>query len=236
MAGVSMRRLRGNVLFHDKSNRKSILDAYGQDVVKYSDDFLNSGLAAANAPLGYTVTLVGTSTITKADAVGGAIILTTGGTENNGVTMQLAGESFGFAVATTYLTYFGIRLQISNATESDFIVGLCITDTDLLAGMTDGVYFRKVDGSTALACVTETGSAETETTGVHTMVAATNVNLEFYFDGTSTVFFVNGTAVATHTAGHPTTELVTPSVEFLTGSGNARTMQIDWIRAFQVGR
>jgi hypothetical protein len=206
----------------------------------FADDFVHSGLAAADAPVGWTVTLVeaggGESTITKPDAVGGALLLTTDAFENDGVSMQLAGEAFELT-SDQRLVYFGCRFQINDATQTDFLVGLCITDTALLGGMTDGVYFRKVDGSTSLAAVIEKDSTETTTTGVHTMVDATDVTLELYFDGTTVEFFVNGVSVASLSGANlPDNEALTPSIEFLTGEAVANTMQIDWVRAIQVGR
>lgn len=229
----------GNLVYWD-THRKRIVDAVGADVVKYIDDFVNSGLAAADAPLGWTVTLVeagagGESTITMPDASGGALLLTTDNADNDGINLQLDGESFDLS-ATQRLVYFAARVRISDATQSDLLVGLCITDTDLLGGMTDGVYFRKVDGSASLAVVTEKDSTETETAAVHTMVAATDVLLEFYFDGTTVEFFVNGVSKATHTTNIPDDEALTPSIHFLTGEAAVKTCQVDYIRAIQVGR
>jgi len=238
MGDLHTRYEGGNLVYWD-THRKRIVDAVGADVVKVVEDFVQSGLAAADAPLGWTVTLVetggGESTITLPDAVGGALLLTTDAFENDGISMQLDGEAFELT-SDQRLVYFGIRLQISDATQSDLLVGLCITDTALLGGMTDGVYFRKVDGSTSLAAVTEKNSTETETTGVHTMVAATDVTLEFYFDGTTVEFFVNGVSKASHATNIVNDEFITPSVEVLTGEAAAKTMQVDWVRAIQIGR
>ena len=160
MGDLHTRYEGGNLVYWD-THRKRIVDAVGADVVKFVEDFVQSGLAAADAPLGWTVTLVetggGESTITLPDAVGGALLLTTDAFENDGISMQLDGEAFELT-SDQRLVYFGIRLQISDATQSDLLVGLCITDTALLGGMTDGVYFRKVDGSTSLAAVTEKNS------------------------------------------------------------------------------
>jgi hypothetical protein len=173
--------------------------------------------------------------VTLADASGGAVVITTDANEDDGVNMQMKGENFGFS-SSQRATYFGIRLQASDATQSDFLVGLCITDTTLLGGMTDGVYFRKVDGSTAVAFVTEKDSSETSTSAVHTFAADTYVIYEFYFDGSSIEAFVNGASVAQHTLTIPDDELLTPSVHFLAGEAVAKTMTIDWIRAIQIGR
>ncbi len=238
MGDLHSRYEGGNLVYWD-THRKRIIDAVGADVVKHLDDFVRSPLAAADAPLGWTVTLVeggtGESTITIPDAVGGALLLTTDDAENDGISLQLDGEAFELT-SDQRLVYFGVKLQISDATQSDFLAGLCITDTTLLGGMTDGVYFRKVDGSTSVAVVTEKDSTETETTAVLTAADATDMTLELYFDGSSVEFFVNGASVATHATNIPDDEALTPSIEFLTGAAAAKTMQIDWVRAIQVGR
>ena len=231
---VQTRRINGNLSYYS-SQRNQIVFAIGPDRFEFEEDFVRP-VATANALVGWTTTLVGSSTVTIPDGSAGTLLLTTGALENDGVSLQKIGENFGFAAAQE-ATYFGIRMKISDATESDFLVGLCITDTALLGGMTDGVYFRKVDGSTSLAVATEKNSTETETTGVATIAADTYVILESFFDGSSSIFqYVNGTLVATHTTNIPDDELLTPSMEFLTGAAAAKTMTVDWIRAIQIGR
>lgn len=242
MANLHSRRIAGNLAYWD-THQKRLIDAIGPDVIKYdSGDFVFSPVTAADAMAGWTVTLVeaggGESTITKPDVLGGAILLTTDAFENDGITITQVGESFK-VTATAAAVYFGIKLRISDATQSDFMAGLCITSTALLGGISDGIYFRKVDGSTSVAAVIEKNSTESTTTGVYTMVAATDVVLEFYYDIASAAvdFFADGALVATLSGANLCDdEELTPSVEFLTGEAAAKTMQIDWIRAIQIGR
>lgn len=240
MADVIGQRISGNLVYIDRaSHMRRLVDAIGPDVIKYVNDFVAGVQHATDSLLGWVVTLVeggaGESTITVPDAVGGAVLLTTDAADNDGINLQLDGESYELTTDQKAV-YFGIRLRASEATQSDFLVGLCITDTDLLGGMTDGVFFRKVDASTSVAVVTEKDSSETETTGVLTFAADTDYVLEFYFDGTSVEFFVDGVSVARHTLTIPDDEALTPSIHFLAGSTGAKTMQIDWIRAIQIGR
>lgn len=238
MANVHSKRIAGNLVFWD-THRERLIDAIGPDVVKFEDDFVISRLAAADAPVGWTVTLVeagaGESTITKPDGVGGELVLTTDANEDDGVQLQVAGESFKLS-ASQSATYFGCRVKTGEATQSDFILGLCITDTTLLGGMTDGVYFRKVDGSTSVATVTEKNSTETETTGVLTVAADTYYLLEWFFSGSSVRFYVDGVLVATHTANIVDDEEITPSIAFLSGNAAAETLTVDYVRAIQIGR
>lgn len=224
------RWINGNLAYWDTHQRR-IVSAWGPTVCKFIDDFVNAELAAANAPLGWTVTLVNASTITAVDAVGGQVLLTTDALENDGVNMQLTGENF--KLATGKPCYFGIKVKVSEATQSDILVGLCITNTDLLAGMSDGAYFRKVDGATAMSFVLEKNT--TETTGaVLTVAANTFYTLEFFFDGTNVDSYVDG-VLQTRLAitNLPDDEELTPSVQYLSGANGAKTATIDWIRAIQ---
>lgn len=210
----------------------------GADTVSYMQDFASLPTDDTTTyPTEWTTTLVDGS-IGGADSAGigttagGVWSILTNADDDDGQNMQLTGESF--LQAADKPLYFGIKLQIDEATESDFIVGDCITDTDLLGGMTDGIYFRKVDGSLNIAFVTEVGSAETESLAVGALADNTYVTLEFYaVSNTWVKAYINGVLVATHTAGI-TAEELTPSVHFLTGEGVAHTMSVDWLHAGQV--
>jgi len=232
------RNLRGNLLFYN-TNPLAIVDAWGPDVIKYHEDFTHIAVAS-DALTNWTVTLVeagaGDTTVTRPDASGGTLLITTDANEDDGANLQLTtGESWGFA-ATDFGTYFGIRFKSGEATQSDILVGLCITDTTLLGGMTDGVYFEKLDGGTGISFVTEKNSNETQTDSLGTFVADTWTTLEFFGTGPSIRALINGIVVATHIANIPDDELLTPSIHFLTGNAAAETMTIDWIRAIGIGR
>lgn len=236
--GIGRRLVGASNLVYYNGNNFRVLDAVGPDVIKYEADFVRE-IAASDAVTGWTVTLVeagaGESTLTTPDGSGGTLVITTDANEDDGAQLQKTGENFSLSSSQS-LTYFGIRLKTGEATQSDILAGLCITDTTLLGGMTDGVYFRKVDGSTALAFVTEKDSTETETTSVLTVAADTNYLLEFAFDGTRVLAFVDGVQVASHTANIPDDELLTPSIAFLSGNAAVETLTVDYVRAIQVGR
>ena len=89
------------------------------------------------------------------------------------------------------------------------------------------------------AVASKEGEFDTSTTteAVHSFVAATDVILEWYYDGTNVYAYVNGDLAATIAASNanfPNDEYMTPTIDFTTGSGDARTCQIDWLRAIQV--
>lgn len=232
--------VNGQIVFFDRDYAHRWLEAFGPDVVKVIENFVQTPFSGADAPAAWTTTLVeggaGETTVAlMGGANGGQLLITTDAAENDGANMQLQGEAFSFASA--WQAYFGIRFKASEATQSDFLVGLCITDTDLLGGMTDGIYFRKVDGATGIAFVLEKNSAETEVAALATFAADTFVTLEFVYDGTYVKAYVDGvlkTEVLATNANFCNDEFLTPSIHFLTGEAGAKTMNVDWIRAIQI--
>lgn len=233
--GIRTRYMRGNLVF---LNNQSWLDAFGPNVVKFLEEFVNTPFEVADTPGAFTVTLVeagaGETTLAlAAGAEGGELLITTDAAENDGANIQAKGEAFKLASGKPL--YFGCRFKVSEATEADFLIGLCITDTDLLGGMTDGAYFRKVDGSTTMAFVLEKDSTETATNYGTAIAADTYYIVEFLFDGTNVDWYVNG-VLQTRPANTnlPNDEFLTPSIHFLTGAAAAETMNVDWIRAIQL--
>lgn len=239
---VRQRYIGGNLCLWETHNKR-LLDAFGTAVVKYSNDFVSGPAtdAAWDAAGEWAITRVqtgtGSSTITRTDAVGGALLITTDDAENDGINMQLIGKSFELTTDQRfYLGAFGLKL--SDATQSDLFVGASVTNTDILAGVTDSIGFRKVDGAATLSYVVEKNS--TETTGTATTLAdATAVDLEFFYDGPASTleFFVNGSSVATPALTNlPNDEALRLSIHFLTGAAAAKTFTLDRLKTIQIGR
>lgn len=234
--GVHSKYVRGNLVFYDTYLHRW-LDAVGPDVFKFILDtvFLPVDDTTGD-PDGMTLTLVDTDT-DGADAAGlvdGTWQIVTNDAENDGSNIQVKGEAFDFA--SNNLVYFGIKLQVNDATQSDLLVGLCITDTTLLGGMTDGIYFECLDGSTDINFVLEKDSTETTSAAaVGTLADATDVVLEFFFDGTYVDCFVDGVEQTRLAVTNlPDNEQLTPSVHWLTGEAAAQTLTVKWMRAIQI--
>ena len=235
MANMHSQRIYGNLVYYD-TTRQRWIDAIGPDVVKF---ILNTAYMPTDDTTGdltgFTHTAVevgaGTSTAVLSD---NTLLLTTAANDNDGVNLQVNGEAFDLASGN--YVYFGINFQISDATQSDVLVGLCITDTTLLGGMTDGIYFECLDASTDVNFVLEKDSSETASaSAVGTLADATNITLEFLFDGTNVDAFVNGTVqTRLATTNLPDNEQLTPSIHFLNGATGAETMTVNWWRVLQV--
>jgi hypothetical protein len=120
------------------------------------------------------------------------------------------------------------RFKVSDATQSDLVVGLQITDTTPLA-VSDGVFFRKNDGSTTLSLVVVKDSTETVTT-VTTMANDTYVVVGFAYDGVSkiTAFVGDSAAASSVTTNMPDDEELAPSFAVQNGEGAVKTLSIDY--------
>jgi hypothetical protein len=213
------------------------IDAVGAHVVKAMEDGVvfnvddTTGHATA-----YTTTAVsagaGDSIVAQSNVAGGALVFTSAANEDDGIQIQLGGESFKFDAA--YPLYFGIRWKAGDVDQSDFLAGLCITDTTLLGGMSDGARFESVDGTGAVTLEIEKDSTASSL-AVGTMTDGAYMILEFYWDGTTLSAWVDGVQTAAVTVTNlPDDEELTLSIAFLTGEAVANTLTVDWVRAFQI--
>lgn len=241
MTDVIGRRIAGNLTYIDQgAHLKRVIDAIGPDVIKYVDDFVGgTGLETA-FPDDWTVTLTEAgadeSTVTRGNEAGGTLVIKTDENENDGLSMQLIGESFKLAAGN--VLYFGARLKLSDATQSDFFVGLAITDTDILGGVTDRIGFQKLDGSTDVKAMLEKDNSETLTAALLTADTSYHI-LEFYLDADGVVeIFVDGVSAATPAVTNlPDDEELRVTVEMLAGAAavGGKTLTVDWIRCIQIG-
>jgi len=233
--GLNMKWVHGALVYHDGQRW---FDAFGPNVAKLLEDFVGTPFSAADQMAGWLATLVeagvGETTVAlKAGADAGALVITADANEDDGANLQALGEAF--KLASGYPLYFGVKLRVSEATQSDFFLGLAITDADVLGAVTDSIEFRKVDGTTTCNFVLNKDSAETETAAL-TVAAATDYVLEFYFDGTNVDFWVNGVqGTRPAVTNLPNDEWLTPTIQFLNGAAGAgKNLEIDWIRVVQI--
>lgn len=161
------------------------------------------------------------------DGDGGWLLITNTAADDDLVALQKKGESFRFASGKKL--WFEARFKISDATQSDFVMGLQITDATPL-DVTDGVFFIKADGSTSVSLRVEKNNTATATT-VTTMANDTFVTLGFFYDGESTVYyFVNGALGGSSvTTNLPDDEDLTVSFALQNGEAVAKTMTVDYI-------
>src|SRR3990172_5444917 len=229
------RQISGNLAFYD-GHRKRLVDAIGADVIKYLNDFTSGIHNSSETDLDWAVTRVeaggGESTFAIIHGAGEIARIPTDANENDGINAQAIGEAF--KLASGNVLYFGARAKLSEATQLDFFLGLAITDTDILGGVTDRIGFEKLDGATAVKAMLEKDSTETLSGTLAT--ADTNYHIyEFFFDGTNAEFFIDGVSVYVPSVTNlPDDEELRVSIHCLAGSANVRTMDIDYVRCIQI--
>jgi hypothetical protein len=205
----------------------SLLEAVRWDGVEA--DFL-----AYTAAL-YTIVEVGAgATITQDPQAGGVLKIVTTALEDDGTQYQLKGESF--KLLTGKFAYFEAKFKVDDALQLDLLFGLCITDTTLIPGMDDGVYWQKDDGDANLDFHAIKNTTATDQTAVATLSPATWTRLGFYFDGYKNVIpYVNGVAYTSKqiSTNIPDDEELTPSFAILTGEAAAKTLEMDYVFAVQ---
>jgi len=235
--GMHSKWIQGNLVYHDSAFTERWLDAIGPTVCKFLEDFVTTPFAAANAPAGYASTLSAACTVVlmTSSFPAGYLVVTTAGVDDDGLNMQALGEAF--LLAANKPCYFGIKLMIQNeATQNEFMVGLCNTDTDLITGTASGVYWRKDDGDTILDFITELATVEVAVPVVAVTAAATWYILEFVWNGTNIDSWVNGVLQARPAVltSLPQAVTLTPSIAFRAGEGVVKTYEVAWMRCIQI--
>jgi hypothetical protein len=197
----------------------------------------------------WTVTEINDATqALEADAPFGALKVTLAGADNDGSQAQLTTETFTLAIGKK--AWFKSRFKISDATQSDFAIGLIILDTTILGsvdsdGATDGIFFSKEDGDTALdiSCQKDTTTGQLRATSIATVADDTYLTVGFEFDGKRYIrYFVNDVQKGSldltplsPVSGAATDYLpntpVTVSYALLAGEAEATTFHIDYLFA-----
>ena len=162
------------------------------------------------------------------DGDGGLLLITNTAADDDLVALQKVGESYRFASGKEL--FFEARLKVSDATQSDVVIGLQITDATPL-NVTDGVFFIKADGSTSVSLLVEKDNTATTTSSVATMADDTFISLGFYYDGASSIqYSVNGVVKGTSvTTNLPDDEDLTVSIAIQNGEAVAKTMTVDYV-------
>ena len=200
--------------------------------VEYFNDFI--GYTAAH----WTVTETGSATQANSDGDGGLLLITNASSDNDASFQQLVTEFITPAAAKKI--WFRSRVKVSDATQSDFVIGVHVTDTSPLSA-TDGIYFQKDDGDTNLDfyCQKDSSSGQLANSAIATVADDTFLELSFYFDGYQYLYvYVDGVIKATQDLLGGSTPAVTdylPDTDLSLGFGIqngeavAKTMTVDYI-------
>lgn len=170
-----------------------------------------------------------TQALTAGD--GGLLLLTNTAADDDLVALQKTPAAFTFTAGKK--TFFSCRFKVSDATQSDVVIGLQVVDTTPL-DVTDGVYFLKADGSTAISviCRKNATTGSTSASSIATLANDTFIELGFAYDGEGKVYYeVNGNVVGSLDASSsylPDTDC-TVSFAIQNGEAVAKTMTVDYI-------
>jgi len=198
----------------------------------FFDDFQEFRLAGTD--IGWINTETGAGTELIGDAAGGVLILTNAVADNDSHELQWNGEQF--KLATGKPLWFEARIKVNESIQHDLLIGLCITDTTLIDGHSDGVYFGKDDGDQNINFVTNKNTTPTSTDTTADLADDTWVRLGFFFDGAGSVFaYVNGVLKATHTTNIPDDEELAVSICTQAGEAtNVKILSIDYVKVVQI--
>lgn len=209
--------------------------------IYYFNDMANGWDVLPNATdQNYIVTKTGAGTVAGANALGGAVLLTNAAANNDAIFIQKKPEAFAWSADKRM--FFETRFQCSDASLTQLVFGLQITDITPLA-VSDGLFFIKASASTAFGFAAFKASAGVTTAGVATLATATNIRLGFAYngrpiqiDGTTYYqfqIFVNGvqTSVVNALAANVPTVTLCPSIGIQNGEAVAKTLTVDYIFA-----
>jgi hypothetical protein len=170
-----------------------------------------------------------TQALTAGD--GGLLLVTNTAADDDLVALQKTPAAWSFTAGKK--TFFRARFKVSDATQSDLVIGLQVVDTTPL-DVTDGVYFLKADGSAAVSviCRKNATTGSTSASAITTLANDTFVELGWYYDGDSKVYYeVNGSVLGSLDASSAFLPDANVTVSFALQNGEAvaKTMTVDYI-------
>ena len=200
----------------------------------YFDDFFeyHSGI--------YTITTTEAGSGNASEAItsgaGGQLLITNDDADNDLDFFQLKGESFKWD--SSKRMFFSARFKTNDATQSEIVMGLQITDTTPL-DVTDGIFFLKIDGDTQPDLIIEKdNSSSLSVLEMNAMEDDTFVTLSFEYDpldvatgGAVFRAYQDNVQVGeiTGTTNAPDDEELTISFGIQNGEAAAKTLTIDFI-------
>lgn len=237
---VQTKSVNNALVYYDDRYDNRWLDAVGANVVKWELPVGPPQDDTTDDPTFMVNTEGGTNTVLGSTTAGDRLIITTGGTEYNGVNLQVHGSAF--KIESGKPLYFGARIAVQNgAGKGDYLIGLCEADTTLLATSSshalavtdDGVYFHQLQAATTFTFVNELGGTEGSiATGIVTG-NSTYHDLEFYYDGSVLYVYADAAEIGSVATGLAD-QALTPSINVRAGDDGAEVMYVQWMRAIQI--
>ena len=201
------------------------------DYIHFFDDFLEYAFVPTENTTNWLQLEDGAASMAiQADVLGGRLLLTTSGSDNVGTSIQTHEM---FEVTVNKEIWFETKINLLDATESEFCFGLTITfatNPEAILAAEDRIVFEKLDGNDDIICITEFSGSETRTDSGINIVAATDITLGFRVIGDSVVeFYVNRVLKRTHTTNIVNDQNLAVASYVLAGDASGTTLAIDYI-------
>ena len=175
----------------------------------------------------------GSASEALADGDGGVLLVTNAAGDNDHDFFQLVKEGFKFESGKQI--GFHVRFKTNDATQTDIVAGLQLTDTTPL-DVTDGIFFLKADGAATISFIVEKDSTQSTLTLPNSLADDTFMTLGFIYDPKDQKFHVfqnnvlAGTVVSTNA---PDDEELTLSFGIQNGAAAAKTLSVDYVGAYK---
>ena len=175
----------------------------------------------------------GSASEALADGDGGVLLVTNAAGDNDHDFFQLVKEGFKFESGKQI--GFHVRFKTNDATQTDIVAGLQLTDTTPL-DVTDGIFFLKSDGAATISFIVEKDSTQSTLTLPNSLADDTFMTLGFIYDPKDQKFHVfqnnvlAGTVVSTNA---PDDEELTLSFGIQNGAAAAKTVSVDYVGAYK---
>jgi hypothetical protein len=236
---IQTKTVRNALVWYDDRYDNRWVAAAGSNVLTWELPVAIPKDDTTNDPSALVNTEVGTNTVLSSTTTGDRMLVTTGGTEYNGVNLQ--GHGSAFVIAATKPAYYGCRVAMQNGAKGDYLFGLCEVDTTLLATSAahavtvtdDGIYFYQLNDETTMKFNNELGGVIDSTNSAVTTGDGVYHDYEFYYDGISTLYaYVDGTEITTISTGLAD-QALTPSFNVRAGDDGAEILSVAFDAFFQ---
>ena len=167
------------------------------------------------------------------DGDGGLLQVTSAAGDNDHDFFQLKKEGFKYEAGKQIAFFY--RFKASDATQSDIVAGLQLTDTTPL-DVTDGIFFLKADGAATIDFVVEKDSSQSTLTLPNSLADDTFMTVGFVYNPKDQKFHVYqnnvqaGTVVNTNA---PDDEELNVSFGIQNGAAAAKVLTVDYVHALK---
>jgi len=178
----------------------------------------------------WTVTATGSTTQALTSGNGGLLLVTNSASDNDLVALQKTPAAWTFEVGRKM--FFRCKFKLSDATQSDVVIGLQAVDTSPL-DVTDGIYFLKADDAATIdiICRKDATTGSTSASAIATLANDIFIELGWYYDGIGTLTYeVNRVVTGSlSVANYLPDTITTVSFALQNGEAVAKTMTLDYI-------